>query len=208
MGGHLGHPPQGDAISRGLVLALLLTCSVLPPFRASVSPSAQGLDWMISKCPSCPALRSSRPGGLLVAVVKWRWEQRERRVVMSCRPPAPTSLPCPSLGPSVSLASPETLLLPCSVRFDFTALRAWGSWQGKLFSNKGFKMQSWRQSYVRSGSRRQTERQAGQGAGRGRGTCGPAPARPPAAWPCGLGQAPCPLWAIWTMKPLDSVVSM
>lgn len=76
----------GDAIARGLVLAVLLTCSVLPPFRASVSPSVQELDWVISTCPSCPDLRCYWPGGLLVAVVKWRWEQREWRVVMSCRP--------------------------------------------------------------------------------------------------------------------------
>lgn len=86
VGGHLGHLPQGNAIPRSLVLALLLTCTVLPPFWASVSPSVQGLDWMISKCPSRPDLQSRWPGGLLVAVITWQWRRRERWVVMSRRP--------------------------------------------------------------------------------------------------------------------------
>lgn len=73
------------------------------------------------------------------------------------------------------LASAETLLLPFSVRFDFTALRAWGFWQGNLFSNNGFKKQSGRQSYVSSASGRQAERQEGEGAGRGTGTWAPVP---------------------------------
>ena len=50
-----------------------------------------------------------------------------------------------------------------SMRFDFSALRAWGSWQGKLFSNNGFKKQSCWRSDVSSGSSRQAERQGGRG---------------------------------------------
>lgn len=122
-------------------------------------------------------------------------------------PPSPASQPCPGLGP-VSLASAETLRLPFSVRFDFTAPRAWGSWQGKLFSNNGFKKQSRRQSYVSSGSGRQAERQEGESAGLGMGMWAPVPTQPLATWPCGLGQAPEPLWAICIMKPLDNTVSM
>lgn len=113
----------------------------------------------------------------------------------------------PGSGPRLP-ASAETLLLPFSVRFDFTALRAWGFWQGKLFSNNGFKKQSGRQSYVSSASGREAERQEGERAGRGNGDVGSSPARPLAAWPCGLGQAPEPLWAICIMKPLDNTVSM
>lgn len=39
----------------------------------------------------------------------------------------------PRPGP-VSLASLWIVLLPCSMRFDFIAPRAWGSWKEKLFS--------------------------------------------------------------------------
>lgn len=53
------------------------------------------------------------------------------------------SLSCSAVTKSgpVSPASLETALLPSSLRFDFTAPRAGGSWQGKLFSNNGFKKQ-------------------------------------------------------------------
>ena len=52
-----------------------------------------------------------------------------------------------------------------SMRFDFSALRAWGFWQVKLFSNNGFKKQSCWRSYVSSGSSRQAARLEGQGVG-------------------------------------------
>ena len=125
-------------------------------------------------------------------------------MVMACRPRLHGHARVWACLPGFSRDAVSSLFL----RFDFTAPRAWGSWQGKLFSNNDFNKQSGRQSYVSSGSSRLAEGQEGQGAGRGTGKWAPAPTRPLTAWPCHLGQAPNPLWAICTMKPLDSTVSM
>lgn len=52
--GPLRHPPQGDAVSGGLVLFSCQPTLCLLPLWASVSPFVQGLDSMISKHPSFP----------------------------------------------------------------------------------------------------------------------------------------------------------
>lgn len=74
-------------------------------------------------------------------------------------------------GP-ISPASRQTVLLLCSLRFDFTAPRAGGTWQGKLFFNNGFKKKSWKRNPYQL-SLWQTGRRAGRPRnwlGRSRGT--------------------------------------
>lgn len=62
----------------------------------------------------------------------------------------------PSLGQSPRLLHRQCFFL-ILWGFDFAIPRAWGSQQGKQFSNNGFEKQSWGKGNVSSGSGRQAE---------------------------------------------------
>lgn len=141
---------------------------------ASVSPSAQGPNWAICErlccsegCAGHGPVGFKDSSGLWLGGSRGRVQRHRRSQVWP-----------------VQLASPHTQQ---PIRCDFSALRAWGSWQGRLFPNSGFKTQEKAMSGRAPADRQRAGRLGGR-RGRSRGK-----ARRPQ--PCGPGQAPSPLWA-------------